>query len=86
MDKRQSEGGLLYDLGNGQRDIPEVRRLLIEILPCDSVFGECPIKDDFCGIDKRRIMLNGRRLELEGTPRILVAVEDMTGRGAHQSG
>lgn len=37
VDKRQSEGGLLYDLGNGQRDIPEVRKLINEVLLRDSL-------------------------------------------------
>ncbi|MEZ4578114.1 MAG: hypothetical protein R2875_08900 [Desulfobacterales bacterium] len=33
-----TEGVLIYDLGNGQWDIPKLRKLLEEILPGNSAF------------------------------------------------
>ncbi len=76
---------MIYDLGNGQWDIPELRKLLGEILLKNSHFKDFRVEHDFPGIGKRRMVLNARRLELEdqGTQRILLAMEDITGRGGN---
>ncbi|CAN5885645.1 hypothetical protein BH24DEI2_BH24DEI2_12540 [soil metagenome] len=37
--KAETEGKLVFDLGNGQWDIPELRRLLEEILSKDGLKG-----------------------------------------------
>ncbi len=81
----QTEGRMIYELGNGQWDIPELRTLLGEILPRDSDFRDFPVEHDFPGIGKRRILLNARRLQLgnQGTQRILLAMEDITARGGN---
>jgi len=75
---------LIFELGNGQWDIPDLRKLLGEILPRDSVFEDFLVEHDFPEIGKRKIMLNARRLSLEdGSPqKILLAMEDITDRGA----
>jgi PAS domain-containing protein len=82
VNKEQTEGRMIYDLGNGQWDIPELRKLLDEILPKDSHFEDFPVEHDFPGIGKRKILLNARRLQLEdqGIQRILLAMEDVTER------
>lgn len=81
-DKGQTEGKRIYELGNGQWDIPELRKLLGEILPQNSVFDDFLVEHEFPGIGKRRIMLNARRLQLNdtGTRKILLAMEDVTER------
>ena len=38
--KAETEGRLLYELGNGQWDIPELRRLLEDIIPQHTEFRE----------------------------------------------
>jgi signal transduction histidine kinase len=75
-------GRLLYDLGNGQWNIPELRRLLEEILPQAIKVEEFEVEHEFEHIGKKTMLLNGRRLVQEGdrAPSILLALEDVTER------
>jgi len=78
----ETEGRLIYDLGNGQWDIPKLRTLLEEILPKESVFDGYEVTHAFESLGSRTMVLNARRLDsADGTPeRILLAIEDITGR------
>ena len=78
VDKKETEGILLYQLGNGQWDIPELKKLLGEILPKNTSFEDYEVEHDFPGIGKRRIILNARRLQLGEAQKILLAMEDIT--------
>ncbi|VTT98138.1 histidine kinase : Chemotaxis protein methyltransferase CheR OS=Polaromonas naphthalenivorans (strain CJ2) PE=4 SV=1: PAS_9: PAS_4: PAS_9: PAS_4: PAS_9: PAS_8: PAS_4: PAS_8: PAS_3: PAS_3: HisKA: HATPase_c: Response_reg [Gemmataceae bacterium] len=75
-----TEGRLLYDLGNGQWDIPALRTLLGEVLPRDAAFNDFEVAHDFPGIGPKVMLLNARKLWREGnhTELILLAVEDVT--------
>jgi two-component system CheB/CheR fusion protein len=75
-----TEGRRIYDLGNGQWDIPRLRELMEEIIPQNSVFENFLIEHDFPGLGVRTMMLNARRLEARpGHPAlILLALEDIT--------
>ena len=59
----ETEGRLIYDLGNAQWDIPRLRQLLEEIVPQNDVFENFEVEHDFPGIGVRTMMLNARRLE-----------------------
>jgi two-component system CheB/CheR fusion protein len=77
---KQAEGLLVYELGNRQWDIPELRRLLETILPHDSVIVGFQVERDFPGIGRRTFKLSARRIkrgekELE---LILLGFEDVT--------
>ncbi|MGO9119290.1 MAG: CheR family methyltransferase [Desulfomonilaceae bacterium] len=72
---------LLYELGNYQWDIPELRQLLDKILPEKTEMDDFKVEHEFEGIGKRKMILNARRLESEiDSTRILLAIEDITGR------
>ncbi|REJ87715.1 MAG: GAF domain-containing protein [Planctomycetota bacterium] len=73
-----TEGRLIYDLGNGQWDIPELRRLLGEILPENEVFNGIEVDHEFETIGRRVMLLNARRID--HIYRILLAIEDVTER------
>jgi two-component system CheB/CheR fusion protein len=75
-----TEGRLIYDLGNHQWDIPQLRQLLEEIIPRDSFFNEYEVTHEFQTIGKRAMLLNARRLDNpEGGPeRILLGIGDVT--------
>jgi PAS domain S-box-containing protein len=75
-----TEGRLLYDLGNGQWNIPRLRTLLEEILPQRSAFEAFEVDHDFPGVGRRTMLLNARKLRQADTERILLAVEDVTER------
>src|SRR5659263_351824 len=76
----ETEGRLIYDLGNAQWDIPRLRELLEEIIPQNSVFDNFEVEHDFPGIGACTMMLNARRLDARtGHPSlILLAMEDVT--------
>ncbi len=78
---QETYGRLLYDLGNGQWDIPALRKLLEEILPNDSKFDDYQVEHEFPGLGRRTMLLNARRLH-DGikTKMILLAIEDVTER------
>jgi PAS domain S-box-containing protein len=72
---------LLYDLGDRQWDIPDLRRLLDEILPERTTVEGFEVRHDF-GAGERIMLLNARRLRQEAglEPLILLAFEDVTER------
>ncbi len=78
----QTEGQLLYRLGNQQQDIPNLRELLEEILPEKTTFEGFQIEHDFPTIGHRIMLLNARQLQYrDGRPLMtLLAIEDITGR------
>ena len=78
----QTEGRLLFELGNRQWDIPRLRELLEEILPRDSHFNDFEVDHEFEGIGRRSMVLNARRLPPAGgrPGLILLAIEDATER------
>jgi signal transduction histidine kinase len=75
-------GSPLFKLGNNQWDIPELRRILLEVLPFKSSFKDFEIEHTFPRIGKRFISLNARQLTLPESSRklILLAMEDVTSR------
>jgi len=78
----QTEGHLLYKLGNRQWDVPELKSLLEKILPENTSFEDFEVEHDFPTIGRRTMLLNARRIhrEGEGTRMILLAIEDITER------
>jgi len=84
----ETEGQLLYDLGNRQWDIPKLRELLEEILPTDTAFDNFEVEHEFKIIGRRVMHLNARRIyrEIDETHLILLAIEDATeGKRAQQA-
>ena len=76
----QTLGRFVYDLGDGQWNIPALRRLLGEILPQDSVVEDFEVTHDFAGLGVRTMCLNGCKLYRPGnhTEMLLLAIEDVT--------
>ncbi len=56
----------VYQLGDGQWDIPRLRTLLEEIMPRNSDFKDFEVEHDFPAIGRRKMMLEARRLVLKG--------------------
>jgi PAS domain-containing protein len=75
----ETESQLIYDLGGGRWNIPELRRLLEEIVPRNSRVDDFAIKQEVSHLGQRDLVLNARRVELQkGHPLILLAIEDIT--------
>src|SRR3954453_17389389 len=77
----ETEARLIYELGNGQWDIPDLRTLLEDIVPQSSVFNDFELEHDFPSIGRRVMLLNARRLRAVSYTELLVlAMEDVTER------
>ena len=78
--EQETEGVLLYDLGNRQWDIPSLRKLLEEILPQKTEFTDCEIQHTFENIGECIMLLNARELKIRGSSEklILLAIADVT--------
>jgi two-component system CheB/CheR fusion protein len=79
---KETEGQLLYDLGNRQWNIPDLQHLLEDILPKDTQVEDFLVEHDFPEIGRRRMLLNARRVAQDGPSKqlILLAIEDVTDR------
>jgi signal transduction histidine kinase/DNA-binding response OmpR family regulator len=76
-----TEGRLVYELGNGQWDIPALRTLLEDIVPMSSVFNDFELAHDFPLIGRRVMLLNARKMRQRNHAELLVlAMEDVTER------
>jgi len=82
IDPSAAEGRLVYDLADGQWNLPVLRKLLEEILPKNLAFDEFEMSHAFRDLGERTLLLNGRRLAgVQGTADlILLAIEDITER------
>ncbi len=72
----ETEGRLIYELGNGQWNIPRLRTLLEDILPRETQLDDFEVEHAFERIGQRTMLLNARRLDHEHL--ILLAIRDVT--------
>lgn len=81
-DRDLTLGSSLFDLGNGQWDIPDLRRLLAEVLPKATAVVDYEVTHDFPEIGPRTFLVTARRLEHpdRNSRQILVVFDDVTGR------
>jgi hypothetical protein len=85
VEGKDTEGKIIYELGNGQWDIPALRKLLEDILPKDTMFKGFQVAHDFPSIGRKVMILNGREIHVDdsetlkiASPIILLAMEDVT--------
>ena len=79
---KETAGKLIYDLGNGEWDIPRLRTLLEDILQKNDTFEDYEVEQVFSGIGRKVLMLNARRIiHKEKDPElILLSLEDVNER------
>ena len=84
VDPDQTIGATLYDLGDGQWDIPALRLLLETILPEKAEMNGFEVDHNFPGVGRRIMLLNARKVLYETSPvmTILLAFTDITDRRA----
>jgi PAS domain-containing protein len=80
VSREHTEGRFIFDLGNGQWNIPRLRALLEEVLPEKSQINDFPVEHDFPTLGPRQMLLNACRLDGDETGRelILLAIRDVT--------
>jgi PAS domain S-box-containing protein len=79
---KETENKFIYDLGNGQWDLPELRTLLKQVLSNDHPIHDFEVEQTFPAIGHRVMRLNaGRLASVNSQPDlILLAIEDITDR------
>ncbi len=78
--EEDTEGELLYDLGNKQWNIPLLRELLEDLLPKNTHFHDFEITHTFPLIGEKTMLLNARRIiqKMNHEELILLAISDIT--------
>ncbi len=82
VSREETEGRLLYDLGNGQWNQPRLRELLGSAFFRQQPFHDYEIEHDFPHIGRRTMRLNARRIPRQDPEHrmLLLAIEDVTER------
>ena len=84
VEPKETENKVVYDLGNGQWNIPALRKLLEDVLPKNTFFKGFQVSHEFPHIGRKVIILNARQIyrksssSKEFPPIILLAMEDVT--------
>jgi two-component sensor histidine kinase len=75
-----TQGKLLYDLADGQWDIPKLRVLLGKILPVQGNIENYEVEHDFPSLGRRTMLLNARKVfyGAGSNSTILLGIEDIT--------
>ena len=78
----ETEGRFVYDLGNGQWNIPQLRTLLTQVLSNSHPVEDFEVEHDFPALGRRNMLLNARRFppERDDPHLVLLAIEDVTDR------
>jgi len=81
-----TQGELIYELGDGQWDIPGLRLLLDRIVPEHGVMDDYEVERDFPDLGKRTMLLNARKVFYEGNSHttLLLGIEDVSTRRAYE--
>ncbi len=82
VDPEHTMGRLLYDLGDGQWNIPALRLLLETIIPEKTAMDGFEVEHDFPGVGHRTMLLNARKViyATSTDTTILLAFTDVTAR------
>ena len=80
--REETEGRLIYDLGNGQWNIPKLRELLENILPAHATFRDFEVTHEFEHVGRKVMLLNASEIFNPNAQArtILLAIEDATDR------
>jgi len=82
VDPKDTEQKVVYELGNGQWNIPALRKLLEDILPKNTFFKGFEVAHEFPSIGHKTMILNARQIHVKEDTSfpsiILLAMEDVT--------
>jgi PAS domain S-box-containing protein len=82
VERDETIGRPLYELGERQWDIPELRHLLEEVIPRSRAVEGYEVEHDFPDLGRRAMLLSARRLFRpdNNSATLLLAIEDVTER------
>jgi len=76
VSETETIGRQLYDLGNGQWDIPDLRLLLTDIIPQQTIVRAYEVTHDFPDLGVRTMRLNARQVDT--LERILLVITEIS--------
>jgi nitrogen-specific signal transduction histidine kinase len=65
VERKDTEGKIVYELGNGQWNITALRQLLENILPKNTFFKGFEVTHDFLYIGRKSMILNARQIHFK---------------------
>jgi two-component system CheB/CheR fusion protein len=80
VDRSGTEGRKIYELGNREWDIPQLRELLDKIIPLKNEINDFMVEHDFPIIGHRIMSLSAKKLDLKEpeTEQIIITIDDVT--------
>jgi two-component system, chemotaxis family, CheB/CheR fusion protein len=80
--KKETENRSLYELGEGQWNLPKLRELLESVLPEKQKVVDFEVEQEFAQIGQKVMLLKARQLYQRGigAQKVLLAIEDITER------
>ena len=80
VDRDETLGRHLYELGEGQWDVPELRHLLEEVIPRSAAVVGYEVEHDFPRLGRRTMRLDARKLfhPDNNSTTLLLGIEDVT--------
>lgn len=87
VDRDETVGRPIQELGNGQWDIPELRRLLRDVIPKAAAVIDFEVEHDFPRLGRRSMLLTARRLYHPDNRShlLLLTIVDVTDRNRRES-
>ncbi|MEP7253843.1 MAG: ATP-binding protein [Ginsengibacter sp.] len=87
LSSEQVENREIYQVNNGEWDIPELKFFFKQILASNKSIKDFELKQKFKKIGSRALLLNGQKLLMEGEvePMILLVIEDITVRKKYEA-
>jgi two-component system, chemotaxis family, CheB/CheR fusion protein len=82
VNRKETDGELLYNLGNGQWNIPSLRSLLEEVISKNNDVVDFEVNHEFPSLGPKTMLLNARKIQdgHRGEPIMLLAIEDISER------
>ncbi len=86
VSQQETTRSTIFELGNGQWNIPGLRSLLEGIFAHDTTLENFEVTHQFERIGQKTMLLNGLKImEVGAPPRILLSIEDITARQQFES-
>jgi PAS domain S-box-containing protein len=78
--REETEGKLIYDIGNGQWAIPQLKTFLENIIPKKNDVDDYEVNHEFDHLGEKAMLLNAREVIRQDNRKkvILLAIEDIT--------
>ena len=81
----RTEGNYLFELENGQWNLPELKEKLLQIIQKGKSFENCEITNSFPAIGEKTLLFNAMRMDREDKKAyVLLVIQDMTEKARAQ--